>query len=160
MKTLFYDCCDIKYKNKNYNNNNLDYELYNTVKNIIEKNSVSPDYSKMKEKLENKFHLNHYSFILKYKDINAYNCIINNKKEEEKDIEKKDEKIIFVKEEIKEDKINIFHIEKNFNNYPFFYMNKDNNIFFQKRDLFLNAFSNHFLYCFFQNNEILFFKQI
>ena len=158
MKTLFYDCCDIKYKNKNYNNNNLDYELYNTVKNIIEKNSVSPDYSKMKEKLENKFHLNHYSFILKYKDINAYNCIINNKKEEEKDIEKKDEKIIFVKEEIKEDKINIFHIEKNFNNYPFFYMNKDNNIFFQKRDLFLNAFSNHFLDCFFYNEKFKIMK--
>ena len=159
LKGLFNDSKKLR-NSPIYFENKINSDLYNIVKDLIEKSSFcDEDYKKFENKINNNLKANNLISRIKYNEIYASECLLKNsekKNEKEKILEKKEEsnkKNENSNNNLKNNDINIFIIDENFNSSPLCYMTKDNNVFFQKNDLLLKCFSNQFSDIFFYNEK-------
>ena len=161
LNTLFIDSKKIRNK-RIYFENKISYVFYNNVKDLIEKSSFCDDsYQQFEKKIKTMFQTNDFGSRINYYEMYASKCLVKNsekKNVKENIIEKKEDLKVKVQNSnnnLKDNDINIFIIEENFNNSPLCYITKDNNVFFQKNELLLKIFSNQFSDIYFYNEKFI-----
>ena len=159
LNTLFNDSKKIRNK-RIYFENKINFELYNNVKDLIEKSWFCDEgYEEFENHINIILKTNDFESRIKYNEIYASMCLVKNpekKIEKENITEKKEEsykKNENLKNNLNNNDINIFIIEENFNTSPLCYITKDNNVFFQKNDLFFKSFANQFSDFYFYNDK-------